>query len=166
MPQHARFWYGGCARLLPVLALALATSAQAGGLSLVEYDAPSSSNQGLREPEELAVSPDGGSVYATSRTDNSIVAFPRNPGTGALRFLEVQRDPYLDPPNTVLPDPNGLELGGRVQGQDLVGAVLDQRCARVSEQLLHRVFVAEPVAAEDLQRLVCDLERRLGRGDL
>jgi DNA-binding beta-propeller fold protein YncE len=42
---------------------------------------------GLDEPNSVAISPNGRSVYATSRAGNSITAFARNPTTGALRQL-------------------------------------------------------------------------------
>jgi DNA-binding beta-propeller fold protein YncE len=42
---------------------------------------------GLDEPNSIAVSPDGRSVYATSRAGNSVTSFARNPKTGALRQL-------------------------------------------------------------------------------
>lgn len=42
---------------------------------------------GLDEPNSVAVSPDGRSLYATSRLGNSITTFVRNPKTGALRQL-------------------------------------------------------------------------------
>jgi len=42
---------------------------------------------GLDEPNSIGISPDGRSVYATSRAGNSITAFARNPKTGALRQL-------------------------------------------------------------------------------
>jgi DNA-binding beta-propeller fold protein YncE len=42
---------------------------------------------GLDEPNSVAVSPDGRSVYATSRAGNSVSTFVRNPSTGALRQL-------------------------------------------------------------------------------
>ncbi len=42
---------------------------------------------GLDEPNSVAVSPDGRSVYATSRAGNSVASFARNPKTGALRQL-------------------------------------------------------------------------------
>ena len=42
---------------------------------------------GLDEPNSVAISPDGRSLYATSRLGNSITAFVRNPKTGALRQL-------------------------------------------------------------------------------
>lgn len=42
---------------------------------------------GLDEPNSVAISPNGRSLYATSRLGNSITAFVRNPKTGALRQL-------------------------------------------------------------------------------
>jgi DNA-binding beta-propeller fold protein YncE len=42
---------------------------------------------GLNEPNSIAISPDGRSVYATSRAGNSVTAFARNPKTGALKQL-------------------------------------------------------------------------------
>ncbi len=42
---------------------------------------------GLDEPNSVAISPDGRSVYATSRAGNSVSSFVRNRKTGALRQL-------------------------------------------------------------------------------
>jgi DNA-binding beta-propeller fold protein YncE len=42
---------------------------------------------GLDEPNSIAISPNGRSLYATSRLGNSVTAFARNPKTGALRQL-------------------------------------------------------------------------------
>jgi DNA-binding beta-propeller fold protein YncE len=42
---------------------------------------------GLDEPNSVAISPDGRSVYATSRASDSVTSFVRNPKTGALRQL-------------------------------------------------------------------------------
>jgi DNA-binding beta-propeller fold protein YncE len=42
---------------------------------------------GLDEPNSIAISPNGRSVYATSRAANSITAFARNPKTGVLKQL-------------------------------------------------------------------------------
>jgi DNA-binding beta-propeller fold protein YncE len=42
---------------------------------------------GLDEPNSIAISPNGRSLYATSRLGNSITAFVRNPKTGELRQL-------------------------------------------------------------------------------
>jgi DNA-binding beta-propeller fold protein YncE len=42
---------------------------------------------GLDEPNSVALSPDGHSLYATSRAGNSVTTFVRNPKTGGLRQL-------------------------------------------------------------------------------
>jgi 6-phosphogluconolactonase (cycloisomerase 2 family) len=54
--------------------------------------------QGLDRPLAVAVSPDGGSVYAAARISNgtktfgTVVAFDRDATTGALTFLEAEQD--------------------------------------------------------------------------
>ncbi len=65
---------------------------------------------GLDEPNSVAVSPNGRSVYATSRAGNSVASFVRNPKTGALRQLP----PALSGCISGLPLPGcsaGLALG-------------------------------------------------------
>jgi len=42
---------------------------------------------GLDEPNSVALSPNGKSLYVTSRAGNSVTSFVRNPKTGALRQL-------------------------------------------------------------------------------
>ncbi len=59
-------------------------------------------------PEAVAVSPDGGSVYATSSSDNSVVGFERDPLTGKLSYLEAERDGVND----------GSDAGGTVDGMN------------------------------------------------
>ncbi|HEY4778718.1 MAG TPA: beta-propeller fold lactonase family protein [Solirubrobacterales bacterium] len=44
---------------------------------------------GLEGPNSVAVSPDGRSVYATSRTSNSLAVFSRDPKTGSLTQLSA-----------------------------------------------------------------------------
>jgi DNA-binding beta-propeller fold protein YncE len=46
---------------------------------------------GLDEPNSVAISPDGRSVYATSRAGNSLTSFLRSPKTGALHQLPPAR---------------------------------------------------------------------------
>ncbi len=43
-------------------------------------------------PHLLAVSPDGGNVYVAAYTDDAVVVFEREPTTGALVYLEKQKD--------------------------------------------------------------------------
>ena len=47
---------------------------------------------GLREPQGIALSPDGANVYVASDKDNGAVAvFHRDPGSGELSFVEAQQ---------------------------------------------------------------------------
>ncbi|MGH2668048.1 MAG: beta-propeller fold lactonase family protein, partial [bacterium] len=48
--------------------------------------------EGLGGASSVAVSPDGGHVYATGAADDAVAVFDRNAGTGALTFVEVERD--------------------------------------------------------------------------
>jgi 6-phosphogluconolactonase (cycloisomerase 2 family) len=47
---------------------------------------------GLDAPEGLALSPDGRQVYVTADGDNSLAAFDRDPRSGRLRFVDVEKD--------------------------------------------------------------------------
>ncbi|WP_422923846.1 PKD domain-containing protein [Singulisphaera sp. PoT] len=47
---------------------------------------------GMSNPVAIALSPDGTSLYVTSKLDSSVVAFKRDPGTGALSFVQSLRD--------------------------------------------------------------------------
>jgi 6-phosphogluconolactonase (cycloisomerase 2 family) len=47
---------------------------------------------GLAGVYGVAVSPDGTRVYAAGRGENALAVFQRNQGTGALTFVEVERD--------------------------------------------------------------------------
>jgi len=47
---------------------------------------------GLASAYRLAIAPDGGNVYVTSPPEDAVAAFARDAGTGALTFLEVERD--------------------------------------------------------------------------
>lgn len=51
------------------------------------YDSPCAAATALDNPSAIAVSPDGKNVYATGFYGHSIVAFARDPATGALRQL-------------------------------------------------------------------------------
>ena len=67
-------------------------------------------NDGLKVPTALAVSPDDAYLYVVANGDESVAVFRRDASTGRLRFLEVQKDPLVDPPNDVLPSVHGLAL--------------------------------------------------------
>jgi 6-phosphogluconolactonase (cycloisomerase 2 family) len=47
---------------------------------------------GLVGTSAVVVSPDGGNVYTASATDSAVAVFRRNSATGALTFVEAQRD--------------------------------------------------------------------------
>jgi len=47
---------------------------------------------GLGGVQNIIVSPDGAHVYVTGNTDNAVAAFSRNISTGALTFVEVEKD--------------------------------------------------------------------------
>ncbi len=45
-------------------------------------------NGAMRNPVDLAISPDGGSLYVAAYSDNAVAIFQRNPTTGALTYRE------------------------------------------------------------------------------
>ena len=47
---------------------------------------------GLAGVQAIAISSDGDSVYVTGRNEDALAVFSRNPATGGLTFVEVQRD--------------------------------------------------------------------------
>jgi DNA-binding beta-propeller fold protein YncE len=47
---------------------------------------------GLDRPLGMAMSPDGSHVYVSAQLDKAIVAFSRSPTSGALSFVEAERD--------------------------------------------------------------------------
>jgi 6-phosphogluconolactonase (cycloisomerase 2 family) len=70
-----------------------ARNASTGALSFVEYQQDGISGvDGLLGANSVAVSPDGKHVYATGQSDNALAVFSRNPTTGALTFVEAQKD--------------------------------------------------------------------------
>jgi cysteine-rich repeat protein len=74
-------------------AVAVFHRAAAGTLGFVEEQRQATNGvQGLGGASSVVVSPDGANVYAAGPADNSIVAFSRAPETGALAFLEAERD--------------------------------------------------------------------------
>jgi 6-phosphogluconolactonase (cycloisomerase 2 family) len=48
--------------------------------------------QGLDQPGDLAVSPDGAHLYVASFDDDALAVFARDPERGSLRFVAVMRD--------------------------------------------------------------------------
>ncbi|MGB2852743.1 MAG: beta-propeller fold lactonase family protein [Solirubrobacterales bacterium] len=47
---------------------------------------------GLAGASGLSISPDGANVYVTGANENAVAAFSRDPGTGMLTFVEVEKD--------------------------------------------------------------------------
>lgn len=78
----------------------LARDAGTGALSFVANqvsgqtypDAPGGETAGLLGVAGLQVSPDGGQVYAAGATANAVAVFARDAGTGALHFVEAERN--------------------------------------------------------------------------
>ena len=70
---------------------------------------------GLASPLAVTVAPDGDHVYATSDGENALATFARDAGTGALTFVEAERDGVggvdgLDSPYDVLVSPDGAHV--------------------------------------------------------
>ena len=64
-----------------------------GALAFVEEDKQGSAGiEGLGGASAVAVSPDGANVYAAGTQDDSLAVFVRDAGTGALAFVERERD--------------------------------------------------------------------------
>jgi 6-phosphogluconolactonase (cycloisomerase 2 family) len=68
-------------------------SSTTGALTFVEFEQDGVAGvDGLAGAAGVTVSPDGRNVYVPSATDNSLVAFSRDAGTGALTFVEFEDD--------------------------------------------------------------------------
>ena len=68
--------------------------ASTGALAFVEVEKDGVGGvDGLEDANELAISPDGASVYAVSGgVDDGVAAFSRNPSSGVLTFVEAEED--------------------------------------------------------------------------
>src|SRR5207253_474500 len=64
-----------------------------GALTFVQtkYDSVGGVN-GLDGAEGIAISPDGAHVYVAGRNDNALAVFARDAATGAVTFVEMDRD--------------------------------------------------------------------------
>ncbi len=79
---------------------------------------------GIDHASGVAVSPDGGNVYATGEHDDAVAVFTRNAATGALTFVEVHRDGVggvagIDRPSAVTLSGDGANVyvaGGAADG--------------------------------------------------
>ena len=81
----------------------------------------------LRQPVDVAVSPDGGSVYAVAESSRTIVALDRDAGSGAIAFNEQEQEGVDDPT-----DPGGAVDGLRVPH---LGGGLSRQQARLRHRL-------------------------------
>jgi 6-phosphogluconolactonase (cycloisomerase 2 family) len=53
---------------------------------------PGGTVDGLYEPWDVVVSPDGHSVYGSGSVEDAVAAFERDPATGRLSFVEAEKD--------------------------------------------------------------------------
>jgi cysteine-rich repeat protein len=97
-------------------ALAVFVVTDSGGASFVETHTDSNTGiGGVGGATEAAVSPDGTTVYVAGFGDNTIGVYARNPATGALTFVEQQRDAVngvdgLDGASAVTVSPDGTNV--------------------------------------------------------
>ena len=80
---------------------------------------------GLDDPQSVTVSPDGEHVYTAGFNDDAVAVFSRNSSTGALTFVEVQKDAVgvvdgLDGAISVTVSPDGAHLYAAGQVDDTV----------------------------------------------
>jgi len=86
-----------------------------GKLGFVEVQKQGVGVDGLTFARAVTVSPDGANVYVAGQVDNAVAVFGRNQTTGALTFVEVQRDGVdgvdgLAGPLSVAVSPDGAHL--------------------------------------------------------
>ena len=64
-----------------------------GALTFVEQDVDGASGvDGIGGARGVTVSPNGATVYVTGHSDGAVATFSRDPGTGALSFVEQDKD--------------------------------------------------------------------------
>lgn len=77
----------------PGAVLTFARNSSTGALTFVEKDEEGVNGvDGIGFATELAISPDGANVYVTGEADDSVAVFARDGTTGALTFVEAERD--------------------------------------------------------------------------
>jgi DNA-binding beta-propeller fold protein YncE len=87
-PDGAHFYTTGLGQLL-----AWTRDAVTGKLTFADGERDGSGGvDGLAGASDLAVSPDGLHLYVAARGDDAVAVFARNTGTGAVTFVEVERD--------------------------------------------------------------------------
>src|SRR5262245_9510031 len=114
------------ASILANAVVAFARDAVSGTLTFVDVEQDGiGGTDGLFGATDVAVSPDGGHVYAVSLYDDALGAFTRDPATGALAPLEVHRDGVggvdgLDNGESVLVSPDGAYVYAAASGDHAV----------------------------------------------
>jgi 6-phosphogluconolactonase (cycloisomerase 2 family) len=104
---------------------AFARDATTGGLQFVEVQRDNVDGvDGLYSVFGITISPDGGTVYATSYNDNAVAVFRRDAASGRLTFVEAQRDVGLFGAAAIAVSPDGQTVyaGGFVAGSLVVFA--------------------------------------------
>lgn len=85
--------FAGLATLAATLALSATAEAAPGSLTfLAQYKNGVDGVAGIDAAFDVAISPDGLNAYAVGSSSNSVATFTRNPTTGALTFLEQDKD--------------------------------------------------------------------------
>ena len=83
---------GGAALASALLCAGVAWAA-AGSLTFIEFEKDTVAGVvGMNQPLDVAASPDGKNVYVSAGTSNAVTTFTRDPGTGALTYLESDVD--------------------------------------------------------------------------
>jgi DNA-binding beta-propeller fold protein YncE len=80
-----------------------------GALAFVEVKQDGVDADGLQNPREVVVSPDGTNVYVAGGAENAVAVFARDPGSGTLGFVGAAREGVGGVGGLV--QPNGLAVG-------------------------------------------------------
>jgi 6-phosphogluconolactonase (cycloisomerase 2 family) len=110
----------------PGAVLTFARNAGTGALTFVEKDEEGVNGlDGIAFATSLVISPDGKHVYVTGDSDDSVAVFARDAGTGALTFVEAQRNGVggvdgIDGPFAVGISPDGKHVYAGGSNDDAV----------------------------------------------
>ncbi|HBD85604.1 MAG TPA: hypothetical protein DC056_16505, partial [Dehalococcoidia bacterium] len=103
----------------------LQTHAGSGGYIGVKKDGVDSVD-GLKGTRDVAISPDGNFVYGAGNGDNAVAVFYRDPSSGVLSFVEVQKNDIdgvlgLQQPRSITISPDGNHLYSAAYISDAIG---------------------------------------------